>query len=138
MTEGWLTTHALDTARDVPAAGLRVTLDRLDGAARERVAEAVTNADGRTDAPLLPPERFRPGRYELCCHAGDWLRAEAFDLPDPPFPRCGAGALWHGRGASSRAAAARSLRPHDLSPLPSPYWPAAGGPLFLARNTPGG
>jgi 5-hydroxyisourate hydrolase len=72
--DGWLTTHVLDTARGRPAAGLRVTLDRLEGERRERVAEAVTNADGRTDGPILPPERFAPGVYELTFHAGDYLR----------------------------------------------------------------
>lgn len=72
---GFLTTHVLDTARGVPASGLRVTLDRLEGERRERVAEATTNADGRTDGPILPPERFAPGTYELTFHAGAYLRA---------------------------------------------------------------
>jgi 5-hydroxyisourate hydrolase len=85
MAEGFLTTHVLDTARGVPAAGLRVTLDRLSGGGRERVAEAVTNADGRTDAALLPRERFAPGVYELTFHAGDYLRAAGAALTDPPF-----------------------------------------------------
>jgi 5-hydroxyisourate hydrolase len=85
MADGWLTTHVLDTARGTPAAGLRLTLDRLDGAARVRLAEAVTNADGRTDAPILPCERFAPGLYELTFHAGDYLRAQGAPLTDPPF-----------------------------------------------------
>ncbi|NAZ36711.1 hydroxyisourate hydrolase [Rubellimicrobium sp. CFH 75288] len=82
---GRLSTHVLDTARGRPAAGLRITLDRLEGDRRERVAEAITNADGRTDAPLLPPERFRPGLYELTFYAGDYLRAAGTALPEPPF-----------------------------------------------------
>lgn len=77
---GRLTTHVLDTARGVPAAGLRIELFR-DGA---RVAEAVTNADGRCDAPLLEGAGFATGRYELRFHAGDYLRA-AGTLPDPAF-----------------------------------------------------
>lgn len=85
MADGWLTTHVLDTARGAPAAGLRVTLDRLSGGGRERLAEATTNADGRTDAPLLPPERFAPGTYELTFHAGAYLRASGAALTEPPF-----------------------------------------------------
>ena len=85
MAEGWLTTHVLDTARGLPAAGLRIALDRIDGDRRERLAEAVTNADGRTDAPLLPKDRFAPGLYELTFHAGDYLRASGARLSEPPF-----------------------------------------------------
>ena len=68
---GWLTTHVLDTARGRPAEALRIELFR--GA--ERLADAVTNADGRTDVPILPEARFETGTYELRFHAGDYLRA---------------------------------------------------------------
>ncbi len=85
MAEGFLTTDVLDTARGVPAAGLRITLDRLDGDRRERLAEVVTNADGRTDGPILPRERFAPGVYELTFRAGDYLRASGAALTEPAF-----------------------------------------------------
>jgi 5-hydroxyisourate hydrolase len=85
MAEGFLTTHVLDTARGVPAAGLRITLDRLDGGRRERLAEMATNADGRTDGPILPKEQFAPGLYELTFHAGDYLRGSGARLTEPAF-----------------------------------------------------
>jgi 5-hydroxyisourate hydrolase len=85
MAEGRLTTHVLDTARGRPAAGLAVELFRLSGAARAPVARAVTNADGRTDAPLLAGEGFAPGTYELMFHAGDYLRATGQAGPEPMF-----------------------------------------------------
>lgn len=85
MAEGFLTTHVLDTARGVPAEGLRITLDRLDGGQRERLAELVTNADGRTDGPILPRERFATGLYELTFHAGDYLRGSGARLTEPAF-----------------------------------------------------
>ena len=75
MAQGWLTTHVLDTARGCPAAGLRIVLYRLTGEGRSLIAEAVTNPDGRTDAPILPQDRFAVGIYELVFHAGDYLRA---------------------------------------------------------------
>ncbi|TCM85018.1 hydroxyisourate hydrolase [Rhodovulum steppense] len=71
---GYLTTHVLDTARGCPAAGLRIALYRLEGETRTRLAEMLTNEDGRTDAPILPADVFAPGSYELVFHAGDYLR----------------------------------------------------------------
>jgi len=75
MADGYLTTHVLDTARGVPAGGMRIALYRLTESGRARLTEAVTNADGRTDAPILPGAAFAPGRYELVFAAGDYLRA---------------------------------------------------------------
>ncbi len=49
---GRLTTHVLDTATGRPAGGVRIELHRLDGSARQPVAEAVTNDDGRCDGPI--------------------------------------------------------------------------------------
>ena len=72
---GFLTTHVLDTARGLPAAGLHVTLYRLEGSAREELARMVTNEDGRTDSPILPQAEFATGQYELVFAAGDYLRA---------------------------------------------------------------
>ncbi|WP_458525200.1 hydroxyisourate hydrolase [Onishia taeanensis] len=72
---GYLTTHVLDTARGRPGQGIRLELFRLDGETRIRLAEAVTNADGRCDVPLLEGNAFTAGEYELLFHAGDYLRA---------------------------------------------------------------
>jgi 5-hydroxyisourate hydrolase len=72
---GYLTTHVLDTARGLPAAGLRIELYRLSGETRERLADVVTNVDGRTDGPVLPREAFALGQYELVFHAGDYLKS---------------------------------------------------------------
>lgn len=69
---GRLTTHVLDTARGVPAAGIPVTL-RRDGRV---VAEALTNAQGRTDAPLL--EGLEAGAYELTFAVGAYLAGDGF------------------------------------------------------------
>lgn len=82
---GFLTTHVLDTARGCPAAGLRITLWRIAGETRERLAEMVTNDDGRTDAPILPKDAFRRGTYELVFEAGDYLRANGLAGEEPLF-----------------------------------------------------
>jgi len=82
---GRLTTHVLDTAAGRPAAGMRIELFRISGESRARVAEAVTNADGRCDAPLLEGDAFAPGVYEIVFHAGAYLDAQGADLPEPKF-----------------------------------------------------
>jgi hydroxyisourate hydrolase len=70
-----LTTHVLDIARGRPAAGVAITLARGD----EVLATAVTNADGRTDAPLI--DRLEKGTYELRFAVGDYFAAGG----EPPF-----------------------------------------------------
>ena len=74
MTTGRLTTHVLDTARGKPAAGVKIALYRVSGTAHRKIAETVTNADGRTDAPMLTGKEFTAGSYELVFYAGDYLR----------------------------------------------------------------
>ena len=82
---GRLTTHVLDTASGLPAAGLKVALYRVNGNSHRKIKEAVTNADGRCDAPLLEGKDFQTGQYELIFFVGDYLRAAGTKLPDPAF-----------------------------------------------------
>ena len=72
---GRLSTHVLDTAKGKPAAGVKITLYRISGQSHRKVKEVVTNADGRTDGPLLEGDGLEPGSYELVFAAGDYLRA---------------------------------------------------------------
>jgi 5-hydroxyisourate hydrolase len=81
---GRLTTHVLDTARGRPGAGVQVKLFSLDGG-RHLVASAVTNADGRTDAPLLDDETFRDGSYEIEFGVGRYFAAAGLEQGEPPF-----------------------------------------------------
>lgn len=85
MATGYLTTHVLDTARGLPAAGLKIVLYRRTGDTFVQVAQTITNADGRTDSPILPKEQFQPGTYELEFHAGDYLRAQGLAADEPLF-----------------------------------------------------
>ena len=85
MATGRLTTHVLDTARGKPAAGVRIMLYRVSGNSHQMIGEAVTNADGRTDAPILPVGKFAAGVYELVFCAGDYLRATGQAGTEPLF-----------------------------------------------------
>ena len=82
---GRLSTHVLDTVRGRPAAGVAIELFALDGQARRLVLSAATNADGRTDAPLLSGESFRTGTYELVFHVGAYFRGAGVPVAEPPF-----------------------------------------------------
>ena len=66
---GRLTTHVLDLASGRPAAGVALEL-RRDGAS---LARAVTDADGRTAAPLLAGDDLVAGEYELVFSVGDYF-----------------------------------------------------------------
>jgi len=94
MAEGRLTTHVLDTMRGKPGAGIRIELyainetdpRRVISVSRsKRIAEAVTNADGRTDAPLLADGAMKAGRYELRFHIGEYFKRSGAAAGDPPF-----------------------------------------------------
>ena len=82
---GKLSTHVLDTTQGKPGAGVAIALYAVDGAARTLLKEAVTNADGRCDAPLLEGESLRVGQYELVFAAGDYFAAQGVALPSPRF-----------------------------------------------------
>lgn len=82
---GRLSTHVLDTLHGRPAAGVRIELHRVEAQQTHLVAETRTNADGRTDRPLLDGDAVRRGRYRLVFHIGDYFRALGVALPDPPF-----------------------------------------------------
>jgi 5-hydroxyisourate hydrolase len=72
---GRLSTHVLDTAMGKPAAGVKIMLYRISGQSHRKIKEMVTNADGRTDGPMLEGKDLTEGQYELVFCAGDYLRA---------------------------------------------------------------
>ncbi|MCV6594782.1 MAG: hydroxyisourate hydrolase [Silicimonas sp.] len=82
---GFLTTHVLDTARGCPAEGITILLYRVSGNSHTKIAETVTNADGRTDAPILPEGKFKTGTYELIFQVDDYLKRTGQAGPQPMF-----------------------------------------------------
>ena len=84
MTQGYLTTHILDTAQGRPAQNIKISVYTITENKKELKAEMTTNADGRTDSPILPQGDFPPGQYELVFHVGPYL-AEHFPQDPAPF-----------------------------------------------------
>jgi len=78
VTTGRLSTHVLDADKGRPASGVRIALHEIGGSARALLKEAVTNADGRTGAPLIAGEPLRIGTYELTFHMGDYFCGAGF------------------------------------------------------------
>lgn len=81
---GKLTTHVLDTASGIPAAGIDIRLYYL-GDDKELKAAAITNEDGRSEHPLLADELLETGEYELEFDVGAYFRDRGAELDDPAF-----------------------------------------------------
>lgn len=82
---GKLSTHVLDITQGKPGAGVAVELYAVEGANRVLLRSAVTNQDGRCDAPLLAGDDMRAGRYELVFSAGDYFARQGVSMPEPRF-----------------------------------------------------
>ena len=81
---GRLTTHILDTAHGGPAAGVEIRLFAL-GDTRRLLAHATTNADGRSEKPLLDSDSMKSGPYELEFDVGEYFANSGAAVADPAF-----------------------------------------------------
>ena len=70
-----ITTHVLDTAEGLPAAGLGVTLERLDEGQWHTLATRATDDDGRVRDLLPAGATAEPGTYRLTFATGPYLTA---------------------------------------------------------------
>ena len=85
QVNGRLSTHVLDTHAGRPAQGIAIELYEFAGGQAHRIASAVTNADGRTDQPLISGRPLPIGHYELQFAIGDHFRSKGAGIADPPF-----------------------------------------------------
>ncbi|MCC7371432.1 MAG: hydroxyisourate hydrolase [Chloroflexi bacterium] len=75
-----ISTHVLDNERGVPAVGVRVTLERLDGDTFVTLTDLLTDADGRI-GNLLAPFDLQPATYQISWDAGSYFRGKSGDAP---------------------------------------------------------
>lgn len=75
-----LSTHVLDLATGRPAGGMKIELRRL-GPTSALLASVSTNADGRTDRPLLEGPSMAAGAYELRFFVREYYSARSTDCP---------------------------------------------------------
>ena len=79
---GKLTTHVLDTTHGKPASGMTIELCKIERAGTATLKTVVTNADGRTDEPLLA--LLEQGEYELRFAVGDYFGGDERFLDGVP------------------------------------------------------
>lgn len=73
-TDGRLSTHVLDMLNGLPAHGVGISLYEIGSSARGLLLKTTTNADGRTDRPLMANAPLRIGTYELQFEIGSYFR----------------------------------------------------------------
>lgn len=89
-----LTTHVLDIRDGRPAAGLKIELWSVEP--RGLLKTTITNADGRTDEPLLAPNESPAGHYEIVFHVGAYFgEAKFFDQVPVRFTISDPAAKYH-------------------------------------------
>lgn len=80
-----LSTHVLDTAQGGPAAGVCIELFEIAEGKHQLVRSTITNADGRTDTPLLGDGQMRTGVFEILFHLGAYFAGQSAAAPGPGF-----------------------------------------------------
>jgi 5-hydroxyisourate hydrolase len=75
----------LDTGAGRPAAGMRIEFSILENGTWRRLKSLRTNADGRTDEPLMAGDAMRTGEFKLVFHVAEYFRGQGVALPEPPF-----------------------------------------------------
>jgi len=73
-----ISTHVLNSGTGRPGAGMRIDFSVRDGDGWKLVKTVTTNADGRTDQPVLAPDAARTGQYELLFHVGGYYGDKSF------------------------------------------------------------
>jgi 5-hydroxyisourate hydrolase len=81
---GRLTTHVLDTARGIPAAGMKIELYSL-ASNRSLIKTMTTNSNGRTDEAALEGNALKAGSYELVFAVGSYFRTAGVTAANQPF-----------------------------------------------------
>lgn len=76
-----ISTHVLDSTQGKPIHGVTIELYDLDTTPPTLLNKTASNADGRTDAPVLAPDAARPGRFELRFHVGPYFEARGETAP---------------------------------------------------------
>jgi len=83
---GRISTHVLDTHMGRPAEGVRIDfLELQDDGPETSLGSTITNADGRTDNPLVGGQPLRIGVYELRFHIGAHFARRGVPSADTPF-----------------------------------------------------
>jgi 5-hydroxyisourate hydrolase len=64
---------------------MRIDFAALDESRVQTIRTVYTNAEGRTDEPILGADAMRSGEFELTFHVADYFRRQGRTLAEPPF-----------------------------------------------------
>jgi 2-oxo-4-hydroxy-4-carboxy-5-ureidoimidazoline decarboxylase len=82
---GQLSTHVLDTQSGCPAAGVLIEFYEVVSGSSRLISRTITNADGRTDRPLITAQPIPIAQYELRFDVGEYFARQAVSAANPPF-----------------------------------------------------
>ena len=82
-----LTTHVLDTTQGCAASNMVIEVWSLEPESgnKKLLKKVCTNANGRTDRPLLSEGELAIGVYELVFAVGDYFAQKSDAIATPPF-----------------------------------------------------
>lgn len=81
-----ISTHVLDNFSGRPGAGMRIDFSARGADGQWKLVKTMTtNADGRTDQPVLAPADAAVGEYELAFHIADFYERSGAKYGDPLF-----------------------------------------------------
>lgn len=78
-----ITTHVLDLSSGRPAAGVRVTLARVDGGRVAAAGSGVTDNDGRLKDLVAEGSKLSAGTFELTFETGAYFKAHGVECFHP-------------------------------------------------------
>lgn len=81
-----ITTHVLDTAKGLPAEGIRISLQKPDGKDWEDITSGITNGDGRVENFLPTDQVIEPGIYRMLFETGAYFEKEGEEGFYPEVP----------------------------------------------------
>jgi 2-oxo-4-hydroxy-4-carboxy-5-ureidoimidazoline decarboxylase len=83
---GRLSTHVLDTHGGRPASGVAIEFFEVASSGEPHLlSHTITNADGRTDRPLIAEQPIPIAHYELRFGIGEYFARQTAAVADPPF-----------------------------------------------------
>jgi 2-oxo-4-hydroxy-4-carboxy-5-ureidoimidazoline decarboxylase len=85
---GRVSTHVLDARSGRPAAGVAIEFAEIGRSGTATILRTATNADGRTDRPLISDRPIPIGHYEIRFSIGDYFAREGAYQADPRFLDC--------------------------------------------------
>ena len=74
MSNGYLTTHVLDTYNGTPGKGIKGAIFLIENENKKKIKEFKLNNDGRSESPILQKEEFIEGKYELIFYCGEYFK----------------------------------------------------------------